>query len=219
VTNLREIKEPVVIVCEGPSDCNFVKALVERDLLAGIQAICPAEQNEAGGFFAIPKLLLGISASSGWPAVTGLALIVDANGNPEKRFSEAANMLASVNVSVTRPFQVEGGHPAGGIFLMPGPGRTGCLEDLLLGAIEKENPELIACVNSFADCVQSPLGWSANKQAKMRIHSLMAACCEEEPAAALSRVWVRKGNPIPINSSSFSDLLNFLRQFSRPATV
>jgi len=144
--------------------------------------------------------------------------MIDANGDPERRFTEAARMLASLNLSVTRPFQLEGGYPARGIYLMPGPGRTGCLEDLLLDAIEREKPELIICVNSFADCVRSPLGWSANNQAKMRIHSLIAGCCEEEPATALSRVWMRRGNPIPIGSSTFSGLLSFLRQFSRPAT-
>jgi len=57
VTNVREIKEPLVFVCEGPSDCNFVKAFVEHHLLTGIQAICPTEQDGGGGFFAIPKLL------------------------------------------------------------------------------------------------------------------------------------------------------------------
>lgn len=139
MTNVREIKEPLVFVCEGPSDCNFVKA-VEHHYTNGDSSDLSNRAGRRWWFLRDPKTSGGISASSGWPARTGLVLMIDANGDPERRFTEAARMLASLNPSVTRPFQLEGGYPARGIYLMPGPGRTGCLEDLLLDAIREKNP-------------------------------------------------------------------------------
>jgi len=215
-TRVIRLGAPVLVVCEGPSDCGLINALVQHHRLSGIEAQCPGERNIGiHGFSAIPKFLLALSTSPGWAALKGLFLVVDANGDPAARFAEAVQLMATVNCKVTNPFQVEMGALTAAVYLMPGPGRQGCLEHLLLDAIETKDANLIACVDSFASCVKLPLSWAPNDLAKMRVHSLITACCEEEPAVALSRVWSRKGNPIPVDSSTFTDLVNLLQQFAR----
>ncbi len=171
-TRVIRLGAPVLVVCEGPSDCGLINALVQHHRLSGIEAQCPGERNIGiHGFSAIPKFLLALSTSPGWAALKGLFLVVDANGDPAARFAEAVQLMATVNCKVTNPFQVEMGALTAAVYLMPG--------------------------------------------AKMRVHSLITACCEEEPAVALSRVWSRKGNPIPVDGSTFTDLVNLLRQFAR----
>jgi uncharacterized protein DUF3226 len=149
--------------------------------------------------------------------VQGLALVVDANGNPGQRFIEAAAMLATVNFIVTQPFKLEPRIPAAAVYLFPEPGKTGCLEDLLLDVIALADANLITSVNVFAGAVAKPLTWPPNKQAKMRVHSLMAACCVEDPATSLSWVWRKKGSPMPLNSPKFADLVKFLRDLETVA--
>jgi hypothetical protein len=208
----RVITQPIVVVCEGPSDCGLINALVRHHLLDGIQAICPEEQS--GGFTQLPNLLTALSQQPRWRTMRGFFLVVDANGNIPQRLSDVSAFLTPHNLQVTSPFVVENGSPARAVYLLPGPNKTGCLEHLLLDAIQGRDPNLIACVDTFASCVQAPLSWHNNLQAKMKVHSLVAGCCKDDPASALSRVWNFPSNPIPISSAVFTGLANLLKQFA-----
>lgn len=205
------IDRPILVVCEGPSDCGLINALLQHHQISGIRARCPQH-----GFSAIEPFLRGLETQSAWQELSGLLLVADANGDPLGRFEETARILTKFGLPVTQAFQLEHGgqrNTGRAVYLMPGPGRPGCLEDLLLDAIHRKSPNLIRCVDGFESCVQLSGAWNANDRAKMRVHSLMAACCEEEPATALSRVWHKRGNPIPIESPVFDELVSWLRRF------
>ncbi len=208
----RGITQPIVVVCEGPSDCSLVNALARHHFLAGIQAICPEDQG--GGFSELSRLLTALSGQPRWRTMKGFFLVVDANGNIVQRLRDVTALLAPYNLQVTAPFVVQNGTPARAVYLLPGPNRTGCLEHLLLDAVHENDANLITCVDAFAACVQMPTSWSDNLQAKMKVHSLIAGCCEDDPASALSRIWNHASNPVPISSSVFVDLVNLLRQFA-----
>lgn len=207
----REITRPIVVVCEGASDCSLINALVRQHSLLRIQALCP---NDPQGFDAISNFLLGLSQTPGWRAMRGFLLVVDANGAITNRLAQVATILAPYNLQVADPFVVERtSSPARAVYLRPGPSRTGCFEDLLLDAIHERDASLIPCIDSFASCTQLSQSWTTNLQAKMKVHSLVAACCEDDPASALSYVWKYTSNPIPIGSSHFAGILDMLRQF------
>jgi len=191
----RGITQPIVVVCEGPSDCSLVNALARHHFLAGIQAICPEDQG--GGFSELSRLLTALSGQPRWRTMKGFFLVVDANGNIVQRLRDVTALLAPYNLQVTAPFVVQNGTPARAVYLLPGPNRTGCLEHLLLDAVHENDANLITCVD-----------------AKMKVHSLIAGCCEDDPASALSRIWNHASNPVPISSSVFVDLVNLLRQFA-----
>ena len=207
--------KPILVICEGPSDCGLINALIRHHGFGKIHCLCPGERNIGpSGFAAIPQLLGALQTDSRWPDLAGLFLVVDANGDPAGRALEAVKIFQQIDLPIPATFTLHSeGSPSRAAYLVPGQGKTGCLEDLLLDAIQNAAPQLISCVDSFAECVTYPSLWPANDRAKMRVHALMAACCVEEPATALSRVWNREGNPIPIGSPIFDDLVSWLRRF------
>jgi hypothetical protein len=148
-----------------------------------------------------------------WKELRGLSVVVDADTDPARRFRQVQQWLDAVGCSVTAPFLPADANPAAGVFLLPGPGRSGTLEHLLLEAVFAADPRLELCVDEFAKCLVHPCSWPENRRAKMRMHALIAGCCEKHPAAALTYVWSERGNPIPINSPSFAELVEFFRQF------
>jgi hypothetical protein len=213
----RDVDQPILVVCEGPNDCGLIDHLLKEYKISGIQTYCPKHASAGDGLAAIPKTLKLLLDAGQLKKVQGLALIVDANGNPAVRFNEAAAMLATVNFRVTQPYRLEPGIPTAAVYLFPESGKSGCLENLLVDVIAQSDANLISSVNAYAVAVAKPLTWPPNKQAKMRIHSLMAACCEEDPATSLGWVWHKKGNPMPLTSPKFGDLVKFLRDLEQVA--
>lgn len=208
----REITRPIVVVCEGPSDCGLINALTDRySWTPKIQALC---SENSGGFPAIPAFINGLSGTSGWRTKQGFLLVVDANGDPVGRLREANAFLAPFNLQVDNPYTIEENNLPHAVYLMPKRGQAGCLEDLLVDAVKESDTSLITCVDAFAFCTRVSPSWAPNQRAKMRVHSLIAALCEDDPASALSRVWNYSSNPIPILSSVFADLVGMLAEFA-----
>lgn len=208
------LTEPRLIICEGGSDKAFLEHLLGQQQMTGFQVECPREETVgAGGYSAIAKLLAALLANAGWKKLKALYVVVDANSDPQCRFSEVQTWLRRVGCQVAEPFRVADGKPAAGVFLVPGAGRTGTLEHLLLEAVFAAQPILERCVDDFSKCLVHPCSWPDNQRAKMRLHALIAGCCEKDPASSLAWVWGRKGNPIPIDSPSFAEMAEFLRQF------
>jgi hypothetical protein len=209
---------PVYVVCEGNSDRGFLEHLIASRQLAGFTVGFPrSETVRADGVSGIGKLLLAIDASRDRTKLRGLLVIADADENPAQRFAEIQGELAAVGCDLNEPFvpqRADSRNLTIGVFLMPGRGRTGTLEHLLLDAVFEGNQELELCVNAFRDCLREPVRWSENKQAKMRLHALMAGCCEERPSTNLARVWNKRGNPIPLSSGKFDELAETLRYFA-----
>lgn len=208
---VRNVDQPILIVCEGPSDCGLIDHLVRENSIVGIQTTHPKQRGAGDGYDAIPKMLKLLLDAGQLKNLQGLALVVDANGNPSQRFSDAASMLASVNFTVSQPYQLEPGMPTAAVYLLPESGKTGCLENLLLDVVAEADANLIASVDAFATAVGKPTTWPPNKQAKMRVHSLIAACCVEDPASSLAWVWHKQGNPMPLTSPKFAALVKLLR--------
>jgi Protein of unknown function (DUF3226) len=209
---------PVYVVCEGNSDRGFLEHLIDSRQLAGFTVGYPTSETAgADGVSGIRKLLLAIDTSSDRPKLKGLLVIVDADENPAQRFAEIRGALAAMGCDIREPFaprRVEGKNLTVEVFLMPGRGRKGTLEHLLLDGVFERNRQLESCVNGFRDCLKGPAAWPDNKQAKMRLHALIAGCCEEEPSTNLATLWNKKGNPIPLASAKFDELVETLRAFA-----
>ncbi len=112
------------------------------------------------------------------------------------------------------PFTIKDGSPAVGVFMVPGKDKTGNLEMLLSEVVFEAHPDFKPCLDAFSACLRSTDGWDENKKAKMWLNTAIAAYCDEDPSAALSRVWGKHGNPIPLGSPRFNELLDFFRSVS-----
>ena len=204
---------PNVVVCEGRSDAYFLSALLDHYGIDGFEVTFPRHKQDRGdGASRIGDCLKGIMTSSGAHAIKTVIIVRDCDDSPDKSFLQAGSHLEFAQLDVPdQPIQFTDGDPRVAILMIPETGASGTLETLLLEAISGSAPDLLDCADKFADCLEAPLDWSENKRAKMKLHSLIAGCCKQDPASALAWIWGKPGNPIPIGSPRFEHIAKFFR--------
>ncbi|MGO9087095.1 MAG: DUF3226 domain-containing protein [Terriglobales bacterium] len=206
---------PYVIVCEGLADAGFVSALLVHRKISGYEVGCPSQKIRGGqGKDKIVKYLEALAADP--KGLQGVLVVVDTDSSASRIFKQMVRAFESVDPLLPipkKPFTVEGTSPRSAIFLMPGKGKKGTLEHLLLEAVFKKSPKLKKCLNSFEQCTGKLKSWPQNKKAKARTTMLTAAHCKGNPASSLAWIWAEKGNPVPIGSSCFDSLSTFLSEF------
>jgi hypothetical protein len=195
---------PYYVACEGDGDAAFVEHLLKHCGLAGF-AVKPSQ-----GRTRFEGHLCGVATSSDRRRLRCLVVLADNDDAPTTRFEGVQRALNAAGFPVPdRPQVIVPGSPSVGVFMVPSAGRIGALETILLEAVDDADPGLRRCVDEFVDCQANVKTWSLVKQAKMRLHASIAATCVEDPGAALSRVWNKTGNPIPLHSGRFNELAGF----------
>jgi hypothetical protein len=206
-----------LIVCEGFGDASFASAILEHYGITNYQVGCPTQRTVGGeGKGSISKYLLAIAGHPNAKNLRGIIVMIDADENPEASFRHAVDALREAEfLAPPSPYiSSEGNGPRTAIVLIPDSKTPGTLEHLLLDAASEKEPVLKDCVDDFATCTEHANTWTANKQVKMKLTSIIAARCEELPSCSLAWIWNKEGNPIPINSARFNHLAEFFRQFS-----
>jgi hypothetical protein len=220
---IKDIPHPYVIVCEGMGDAGFVEALLRHKKVENCCVGCPSDETAGGsGFEAIPAYLKGIAmtARRAGKSLEGLAVIADANGDPDGRFAAvAAAMRLASFPEPAQPFVVDDGPPRNAVFLIPGAGENGTLENLLLKAAFRKTPVLERCIEEFSTCTGMIATATDNQKAKMKMSAIAAAFCKDNPWTSIRLLWKDKGNPVPIDSDCFDELSRFIDNFSTPAAV
>jgi hypothetical protein len=213
------IPHPFLIVCEGFSDAKFIVNLLRREAITNCNVGCPSRAGGHGdGKTAIPSYLQAVNTSIilGKANLRGLLVVADTDGNEEEIFADMAKALEDAGFH--RPvkcFQMGGDAIRTAIFLIPGEGRTGTLENILWDAAVQKNPLVEECVEAFAKCIGDPLSsCTENQKAKIKMSALVAASCRDNPWASAAMIWHSDGNPVPIESSCFSHVTNFLVDFT-----
>lgn len=202
---------PFYIVGEGSADAAFVDALLKSRGVSNSNFVV----GEAEGHTGFERHLNAVQASSDWPKLTHLAVVADNDLDPAQRFTNVQNALQRTGFPVpTTPSTIVTGPPVVGVFMMPGPGVQGNLETLLAEAVLAANPQFQPCLDNFGSCMVAPVSWDINKISKMRIHLLIAGCCDGDPSCSVAYIWNKSGNPIPLNSSRFDPLYSFLQQIT-----
>jgi hypothetical protein len=211
---LKGIPRPYVLVCEGTGDAGFLEALLEHLKIDNCCIGCPSPETAGGqGVDKIPAYLKGIAveATRASSRIDGIAVIVDANGDPGKRFQDASVALRNAMFpSPADAFTVVPGPPRSGVFVIPGKGKNGTLDDLLLEATFKKSPMLRECVDKFSDCTKTLAATTDNQKAKMRLSALAGIYCKDNPWTSPRLLWKSTCNPVPIDSDSFAELTAFL---------
>lgn len=203
-----EPESPHVIVCEGFQDAGLVCALLRHLHIDKCDVTFPKKRREEkegeGGIAAMVKLLCRRD-------LEGIFVIRDADDKPEASFRLAAATFCGPFPTPKAAFVVEKGKKRAGVFLIPGNGKTGTLEHLLLEAVKVSHPEVIRCVDAFEACSTKTVDWSNNKKAKMRMNSVVAAFCKADPGCSLGFIWEKgEHNPLDVASPAFEELREFL---------
>lgn len=210
---------PFLVVCEGYSDAKFITKLIEHAGIINCNVGCPSRAGGHGeGKDAIPPYLEAVRASIdlGKAKLQGILVVADANGDKENIFMAMAEALGRAGFHrPSKSFLIEGTPVRSAVFLIPGEGRNGTLEHALWEAAVQKNSSIEECVESFMKCMGDVLvSCSDNQRAKMKMSALVAASCKTNPWASSAMIWGDNGNPVPIDSSCFSHISDFLVKFT-----
>jgi hypothetical protein len=91
-----------------------------------------------------------------------------------------------------------------------GPTR-GCLETLLLKAIEECKPDVKACVDGYIACLAP--NWTKNQEDKFRVRCSIAAMWPQDPNFGLQWALDPAKDMIPLGHPAFHEIVQFLRDF------
>jgi hypothetical protein len=218
------IPSPFLIACEGFGDVSLIDVLLRQNQITNCRVGCPSRDSVGGeGKDKLPKYLAAVQAAlrNRGQALTGILVVVDADTSRAAAFGAANAALEYGEFPMApQPFTIYNLAVRVAVYLVPGEGRDGTLEHLLLEAAYGKNPKAAACIDRFLACINKkscfdkPV-YSANQHAKMRMSSLVGASCKDNPWGSAAVIWSSEGNPVPKDSPAFSPLVDFLRQFSQ----
>ena len=216
---VNTISQQRLIVCEGYSDAIFICELLKLNKITNCAVGCPSREGGHGmGQSAIAQYLGAVRGSIDLKKanLTHMLVVTDADNDPEKQFKRIADGLNKHRFTVpTKPFSVEGNAIKTGVFIIPGDGRIGTLENLLWDAAIKERPSLKHCIALLCWCTGGHINNAPpNKKAKMKMSAIVAAHCVGNPWVSASGIWSDSGNPVPIDSTCFSHVSDFLLAFA-----
>ncbi|PYV63046.1 MAG: hypothetical protein DMG97_38750 [Acidobacteria bacterium] len=211
---------PFILVCEGYGDAKFFNKFLEFLKIDNCSVGCPSRDvcKEYEGDTDLEKYLHGIrfiTRKQGAAPFRGLLVIVDADEKPQEQFVYAVEALKNAGFPVPQKEFIlsEQDGLRIGVFLMPGEGRSGTLEHLLLEATLIKTPAFVDCLEQFSTCTGIIPSGTENQQAKMKMSALVGATCKNNPWASPAHVWSDPGNPVPIESKAFDHISKFLRIF------
>jgi hypothetical protein len=212
-------RRPWLILCEGETDKRFLDQLISnRALPDEFQIRFPSRGTDnRGGRSKFGPWLNAAQAVTGWSDIRAVLIISDNDDDPPTSFGEVRASLTAGKwpgiPSFERTIAKSPGYPHTVILMLPPAGQQGSLETLCLLAAYFKWQNIQAPLDAF---VQSAgvNGWSANKEAKMRLQTVIAATCNARPDAGFAGHWREDVQyHIPLNHAVFNDLATFLRGF------
>jgi hypothetical protein len=217
---LDVLPHPFFIATEGMGDARFIEELLKFKGIANCSVGCPSRESARGktGKDAFPDYFASIQIARSRANSTrllGLLVVADADTNAEKAFKATATALESAMFPTPKDaFSIEGSGLRVAVYLLPGEGKTGTLEHLLLKAAFAKTASLQKCLDDFAACTGALRSSKPNNLAKMRMSALAAAFCEDNPWCSANTMWSDEKNPVPINSACFNHIGDFLTKFA-----
>ena len=96
--------------------------------------------------------------------------------------------------------------------MLPDTNVPGNLDTFLLQAALDGQHRLHHCFEDFWRCIEAdelPLGSAS----KVKLTTVVAASCPENPSCSLVWVWSQRGNPIALSHTCFDSLEMFFKRF------
>jgi hypothetical protein len=217
---LELLPYPFFIVTEGMGDARFVNELLKFRRITNCSVGCPSRESSKGktGKDAFPDYFASIQIARrrlNSTRLYGLLVVADADTNAQKAFRAITAALELAMFPTPKDaFSIEGNVFRAAIYLLPGEGRTGTLEHLLLDAAFAKAANLQRCLDDFSTCTGALRSSKPNNLAKMRMSALAAAFCEDNPWCSANTMWSDEKNPIPISSACFNHIGEFIARFA-----
>lgn len=190
------------MVVEGKDDERFFNALLRHIGLTDVQCIGLGGKDEMGKTERWKALML----TPGFTQVEALAVVRDADDNPQGAFRSITDTLRNVGLPLpSAPFRTEQGTPKICIIILPDVGSKGELEDLCLQSLAGE--PVMECVEQFGECVQRREKHPPRKVSKAKLHAYLSS--RREPGRRLGEA--AEAGDIPLSSQAFDRVKQALR--------
>lgn len=196
---MESIVAKKVIGVEGKDDKLFIESLLKYLGITDVQII----QFEGKSNF--KSQILALRNTPGFAAIEICAFIRDADENPpNSAFISVSGSLT--NAGIVPPVMDQTfteSNPKVGIYIFPGNGNSGMIEDLCLESIRDENN--FACVEKYFECINT----IPNKAAKAKVLCYLSG---KEPYANTLGYAAAKGH-WDYTKETFSSFSIFLKNF------
>lgn len=215
MTNGRQPNQ--LLLCEGPDDREFFRALIEARALPKFRARHNGTREDPRG--GNTKFGPGLRAHyeiSGNRRFRKVLIVSDNDDNPAESFDRVRQQVERYfGFAPGAAREIVPGPPSVMILMIPWDGERGNLEALCLDAAKNADARVSADVDNFAAQVQVDRWDNDNRKKEMWLRSNLAARCEREPFVTLRNVFTNPRHQylIPLDDPSFRDIADVLSTF------
>jgi hypothetical protein len=204
-----------VVLGEGDRDKAFVDYLCRNRNIAGLTF------DFAGGNAGFSQRLLAMSAVSGFAQCKAILLMSDNDESPDDSFEAIRDQLRQTIFPLpAHPLEMthKQGMPSLAVLMLPypqqGPDSRGCLETLLIPAMQAANPTQANCIDQMLACAGVPAWRNKNAQDKAKVRSLIAVAYPNDPMHGLHLCFAPEKGLIPLDHPVFSETALVLEHFA-----
>lgn len=167
----------LLLACEGVDDEQFLVRMLAHLRITEVIV------RRYGGKPRLSAFLLGLRDSTEFESVRAVGILRDADLSAAGAFQSVGDRLQRLDLPrprwsgdlISGICGIDGVTRTVGVFIMPGDGTVGALEDLYLSAIAADSS--LPCVDDFLTCVSSAGGinWREQDRSKSRINAWLAS--------------------------------------------
>ena len=197
------IKEPVVVLVEGKDEELFLPEFLTARKLPQVQFLPYGGKEKLGVY------LRTLIITPGFDTVRSVGVVRDADSDCTAAFKSVVYALKNAKLPApTNELVVHNGPPRTAVFIAPGNGQPGELEDCLLASVN-DRPAL-PCINTLVDCIETATKKNISKRSKAKVWTFLAT--QEKPMNGIS-VGARAG-VWPMAHAAFDGLAQLIELLS-----
>ncbi len=206
---------PTLILYEGVEDRAFLEILLAHSGLTDSFAF----SDNCRGKDAFGGILTGLVAARGIRDRKAVIIVGDNDGNPQESFQNIRSQIESAGFNVPpnpRELTNTDNLPPISVLMLPWDDDAGCLETLLLSAVNPAYEAQLECANHHVDCNQAN-DWDIPKKAKLLMRAFLSGVCQVDPNTGLRFAWKEgRGTPTDmfnLGSANFKGIIDYLHTF------
>jgi len=199
-----KIEKRHLLLVEGKDEKGFFEDLSKHLQIGDLQIIdCQGKDN-------IRDKLKAVIKSPAFSMVTSLGVVRDADNSYDTAFQSISQAIKDAGLPVSPNHLLTGDQkPRVSVWIMPGKGRTGMLEDLCLEAVSGDPACL--CVEQYFDCLKNQINRPPRELLKAKLQVFLAS----KPEVNLRLGEAALKGYFPWDSEAFKDVRDFLSTVSK----
>lgn len=209
-------EHPRLILCEGPEDVSFFRALIES---RGIQHFhvqyTGKDRHSTGGNSKFCEKLRALRLNRSFKVVEKVLIVTDSDDDSGASFAAvAAQITAAGYIAPQAPWTLANGSPAVALITIPD-GVPGNLECYLGDAARVTDANKAAFVDHLVGGVATTDEWTDPRKGKLWLRAMMAVRWPRDPGINITPMFrdVEARRIVPTEHHSFNALVNYLAQF------